>query len=88
MKVPKVLTPVDIFRPYHMGLIRRRNPARKPVKRRPDTTDMPFVSLILGRFGGEWWRPCPPGYRRGPGGSAGNEAGAVSGTPRAGRAGQ
>src|SRR2546426_8822253 len=47
MKVPKVLTPVDIFRPYHMGLIRRRNPARKPVKRRPDTTDLPFVSLIL-----------------------------------------
>ena len=28
-------------------VIRRRNPARKPVKRRPDTTDMPFVSLIL-----------------------------------------
>src|SRR5206468_11236336 len=33
---------VDIKR-----VIRRRNPARKPVKRRPDTTDMPFVSLIL-----------------------------------------
>src|SRR5438046_9354713 len=33
---------VDIKRVYDA-----RNPARKPVKRRPDTTDMPFVSLIL-----------------------------------------